>query len=221
MSNDNNLKNYLLSDFQDIIFDNQKILENKRFMKKYWKEIYQNFKDTPFYLRGMKTTTIQRELYEKLISIIQFEQEKYNHWYDNILQYWLLEFKDLILFTRLMYLYFAPYWENRAISVLENKIVFWWFGRVKTIIWEIGEIDIEIENKEAENKEEIETIEGFVKSFGYNKGDLENLKIQFQEIINENKREERDIRRSKYYIWLIDELIICWKKQEITKKHEK
>ena len=115
-----------------------------------------------------------------------------------------------------MYLYFAPYWENRAISVLENKIVFWWFGRVKTFIWEIGEKDIE-----AENKEERETIEGFVKSFGYNKGVLENLKIQFQEIINENKREERDIRRSKYYIWLIDELIICWKKQEITKKHEK
>lgn len=196
------------------VFNSKIILEDTEFMKEYGKEVFQKYKILKWSI-WKKRTNIKIELYQKLVHIIQFNKWGYNHWYDNILIYWLLEYEP-ILFVELLVLYFAHFWENIAISILEQKIVFWWKWRTKVYLWD-WEKDIEVKNKQ----EKEDTIKLFVTEFWWDKKVLENLKIQFQEIIDENKREERDIRRSKYYIWLIDELIICWKKQEMTKKHEK
>lgn len=208
-----NFRFKFLSHFHSSIFNSKIILEDRDFMEKYWIDIFDKYKSLKWNI-AKTTTNIKIKLYQKLVQIIQFHQWDYNYWYDNILRFWLLEY-EAILFTRLMYLYFATFWENRAISILEHKIVFGWIWRVKTYLWD-WEKDLEAENAAEEEK----TIQLFVKEFWWNKQVLENLKIQFQEIMNENKREESDIRKSKYHIWLINKLIEEWEKLK-SKKHEK
>lgn len=183
---------YFVWDLQSEFFESQIILNNRRAMKYFWKQIFNKYKN-------FDNATLFFELFQKLLLIIQSE-EKYNSWYDMILHYWLLDFEP-ITFARLCYLFFTSYGENRALDILEKKKAFWLIWRTKSFLeWE----EEKIENKYQEVL--YKTIQNFKKYFAINKEELTQLKEQFQALIDEKTIDGNKVNYAKNYIYLIEKL---------------
>ena len=199
-----NFRFKFLSHFHSTILDSKILLEELGFMKEYWKDIFTKYKDVYF----NETTKdwkiyiswkLQNGIFQELISLLWKKEGDYNHWYDNILQYWLLDFEP-ILFTELLYLYFIWYGENKALSIIETKRAFWWIGRLMTT-WS-WEKTFEEQEKELREK----TIINFYETFKNNMPNFDELISQFKKLEKNEKLSERDILKSQHYIKLIKEL---------------
>lgn len=186
---DENIKNKLLFSLHNKILNSKILLENSDFMDNYGREIFLNYQSI------LMNPTIW-----KIIDVIHYS-DKYDSWVSNILNYLLLNFEP-ILFAELLYLFFTPYGENRAKSILDKKFSFWLIWRVKTY-WADNEV---INNYDYKNETE-ETIQNFKKYFAINKEELSQLKEQFQALIDEGKLDENKIHYAKIYISLIEKLL--------------
>lgn len=112
-------QNYFIINFNNKIINSRIILEDNNFMKEYWEKIINNNKDK---------TIMKNILVFLLRKSYKLDSDKN---YENILQYWLLDF-DPILLWDILHLYFYLWnWKKLLQStrkILENKSTYWFYS---------------------------------------------------------------------------------------------
>ena len=181
---------YFFGDLQSKILNSEILLKDIKVMKEYWKEVFHKYKD-------IWNSELFGEAINFLLEAIQFNKD-YDFLYNNILCYWLVDFEPVV-FSELLYLFFTPYWDNRAIDTLNKKHAFWW----QLMYWKIPYRDRRTTTSLKQ------TIQNFKKYFSQqvNAEELTQLKEQFQALIDEKTIDENKINYAKNYISLIEKLL--------------